>query len=83
MEIKKLMIDFFNQKLLFENETIEIIFKGEYWLFKINDCIHFYKYEQLVPLNLFNKEIYKEMCVHVYSQYVRTKLNDLCGEIKH
>ena len=83
MEIKKLMIEFFNQYLLFENETIEIISNSGYWSFKINDCEHIYKYEQLVPLNLIIKEYYKEMCVQVYSQYICTKLNDLCKEIKH
>lgn len=83
MEIKKLMIDFFNENLLFNNETIEIIFKGDCWLFKFNDCEHFYKYEQLVPLNLINKDIYREMCIQVYSHYIYTKLNALCKEIKH
>ena len=83
MEIKKLMIDFFNEKLLFNNETIDITITGDCWLFKFNDCEHFYKYEKLVPLNLINKVIYKKMCIQVYSQYICTKLNDLCKEIKH
>lgn len=78
----KEMTNFFNEKLLFNNESVIITELENVYHFNIRDCEHNYCYTESLNKTLINEKTYKQMVVSIYSQYVCGKLNNLIKILK-